>query len=495
MPGDSAVPLVLRWRAAVALALLSLVPFLFVRIPPLTDMPGHIGAFAVELATAPSPILRYFAFHWRLAPNQGAELLIEPLAPVLGLWGASWLLCALVPPLTVAGAVAVARVCNPRGAYAAPWALVFVYSYPLLKGFLDYSLTLALTLPGFALWARLADRAAVRAAVFAVLPPLLMIGHGVAGVLLPVMIVGWELGRGPLRRLTRVLWPLATSAMLAVWFGVGGTGGGGLTQWQWARKLDAWPMIVRDQNMVLDIGTVVLAIGALIVGGLRGARFSRGALGVLAALLLVFIVTPSQLAGSDRLDTRLAPLIAMMALLLQDWSGVAPRVRRPMAIAGAALLAVRLAVTAVSFAGYDRRYAEELAALDQVRPGARVLNLTQMACGAGAWRDDRLQHLSNLATPLRHAWVNSHWSVPSVHMVEIVYRPSEAFAHDPSQFVWPQACGNDPSRRSLADALRLVPYDRIDYLWLIDARLPRAMPGLRRVWRGEHSELYLTVRR
>ena len=487
----------LRWRWAGPIALLFALPFLFVTVPPLTDVPGHLGRFAVQTAPAGAALGRYYGFHWTLTLNLASDLLVRLLHP-LGIERVVWALCAATPVLTALGIVAVARVLNPHGGHALPWALLFVYNFPFLWGFLNWSLTAAGALIAFAAWGALEDRPRWRAALFVVVTPLLLIGHGVAGVVAVAMIVGHALAGGCGWRQLRRLWPPVVAAVvtLAVWKAIGAADGGP-TVWLPYRKAEAVLTALKDQNAVLDIASVAACALVWWLGRRWGARTPAAAAGPLLVVIALFVATPSLLSGSDRIDTRLAPLIPMLAFAVQDWSAVPVRRRRAVVAVGVALLVVRLGVTTASFDGYRDRYARELAALDHVPIGARVLNLTQVDCRYSGWRSHRLEHLAALATLRRGAWVNANWQIGGLQLLDIRYRPSPDFYRDPSQLVWPAHCV-DPAlpfaardRHLLGEVLPRLPLDRVDYLWVMDARLPPD-PRLRPVWRDDVSTLYAT---
>ena len=64
-PARAAPPLrPLRWPVAGLIGLAFILPFLFVRIPPLIDLPGHLVRMAVAAAPANSPLHGYFSFTW-----------------------------------------------------------------------------------------------------------------------------------------------------------------------------------------------------------------------------------------------------------------------------------------------------------------------------------------------------------------------------------------------------------------------------------------------
>lgn len=507
---DATAPLaVLRWPLAGLVALVFALPFLLTDIPPLVDLPGHIGRLALADIPAGSALNAYFSYHWALVLNLGTDLLIQALRPLAGLFGATWLVCAAIPVITAAGVLAISRQLNPRGAHALPWALMFVFHWPFLYGFINFSFSAGLSLLAFALWLRLARRQKLRGMLSLVILPLLMVSHAIGGGLAAVMIGSYEFWRRrawlpanwrwPLvAELARTLSPLIGCFVAIVLWRVLGGEGGGRTVWLMERKPEAFLMALRDQNIVLDIGSVAAAFAVLGLGRLWGARFRPGAAGPAVAMLLLVLCLPAILSGADRIDTRLAPMVPMLALALQDWSGVQGMRRRWVAIAGAVLLAVRLAVTSAGFIAYDRSYASELGAIEHIRPGTRVLNFTTVGCKLSDWRVHRLEHLSNLVTPLRSAWVNSHWVIDGVNLIQVRYRPSERFYSDASEIIFPARC-IDPgvpldkrSRRTIDEVLREAPIDRVDYLWLVNARLPAdyAGPALDKKWSNGTSELY-----
>lgn len=501
----------LRWPVIVALALLAAAPFLLTPLPPLTDIPGHIGRFSVQTASPGDALLRFYGFHWTLTLNLASDALVELLHPLAEVVPLVWLMCALTPLLSVLGIAGIARQLNPRGAWTFPWALLFVYNFAFLYGFLNFTLTLGLVLIAVAAWLALRDRTGVRALLFLLATPTVLIGHGVAGFVLIVLIVGYHVGEAVrARRVTGVraigsillpLWPLLVSgaATVLVWR-MTGARGGGPTAWLLDRKLDAVVTMLRDQDMALDVGSVFCCALVTIVGFRSGARLRGGAAGMVLGLIALFIVTPSLISGSNRIDTRLAPVIALLALALLDWSAVERRRRRAVLLTGVALLAARFSVTVVSFERYRQRYALEMQALPHIPTGARVLNLARVDCGWRGWRSQRLEHLGSLATTTRRAWVNAHWSIDGLQLLEVKYRASPAYASDPSQLVWPAHC-IDPSvpfaardHHTLLESMPRLPLGRVDYLWLIGERLPAGYRDTRleRIWHDDISELYRT---
>lgn len=485
---------------------LSIVPFLFNAIPPLTDVPGHIGQFSVQTAPAGSVLLRYFSFHWAPTLNLAADLIVQAATPLLGVVPTVRLLCMATTALTVLAIAVLARFGNRAGGYAYPWALLFVFNSSFLWGFLNFELTQALAILCVAGWIGLAERPQVRAAATLIATPLLLVGHGVAGIAAVAMIVGyeawptvWRDGAGKFRHFLTTAWPpvVAAATTILLWKMVS-HGQGGQTLWLPIRKVVAVIHALQDQNKVFDIATVVAATIVAALGWVWGARLRGGQAGVVGAVAILFIASPSLLSGSDEVDTRLAPLVAMVFFSLQDWSTVADRRRKVVVALGFALLAARFGTTLVSFVEYSRDYDGQLVALRYVRPGSRVMNFTLARCES--WRSRRLEHLGNLATTYRNAWVNAHWSIKGIHLLQVRYRPATLYFDDPSQMVFSPQCVDHQVKtiadyrpaQTVSEAVRAAPLDRVDYLWIIGTRLPPAFPDnrLKLIWTNRDGELY-----
>src|SRR5689334_103329 len=168
-----------RWLL-VLVALATMLPLLYPPIPPLVDLPGHLGHYRVELDAGRSPFLqRYYGFRWAPIGNLGVDLLIVPLAPLFGLELAVKLIVLAIPPLTAAGLLWVAREVHGRVPPTAFFALPFIYSFPFLFGFLNFVLSAALAFVALGLWLRLGrlERTRLRAGLFALFSFILFFAH------------------------------------------------------------------------------------------------------------------------------------------------------------------------------------------------------------------------------------------------------------------------------------------------------------------------------
>ncbi len=90
--------------------ILAFVPMLYPPFSPLVDLPGHMARFKVAIDVAASPYLgEWYSFRWLPIGNLGVDILAIPLAKLLGVELATKLVVMLIPPLTVAGMLWVAR--------------------------------------------------------------------------------------------------------------------------------------------------------------------------------------------------------------------------------------------------------------------------------------------------------------------------------------------------------------------------------------------------
>src|ERR1700712_1417725 len=249
---------------AAALMLAVLVPLLWPGLPPLTDLPGHLGRFRVAMDLAESPILqRYYDYHWTLVGNLGVDLIAVPLGRLIGIELAVKLIVMLIPPLTVGGMLALARQIHGRIPPTAFLALPLAFAWPFQFGFVNYCLGLALCLYAAALWLWLGEsgRPRLRAALFLVISFLIWLCHALAWGVFGLTIFAFELiaarnkGKSWPRSLLAAIvgcLPLAVPlAITALWWT---SGPSGLTGWPWGWEAKAYFLIavLRNRLYVFD---------------------------------------------------------------------------------------------------------------------------------------------------------------------------------------------------------------------------------------------------
>lgn len=509
-----------RWFVIFA-ALASALPLLWPDVAPLVDLPGHMARYRVQLDGGQHPwLLEWYNFRWQLIGNLGVDLLVEPLAPIFGLELAVKLIVMAIPPLTVAGLLWIAREVHGRIPPSALFALPLAYSYPFHFGFVNFALSMALALNLFALWLRLGrtGHLKLRAALFVPLSCLLWVCHTFGWGVLGVLAFSAEMVRQHDRmtervaglsywnRLRRGHWPeawfraavgcipLALPIVLMVFWRSGEHVTGQTADWfNWRAKARWAVMILRDRWMVFDLACT--AIVYLILGSAfrdKTIAYSRNLALSAVFLLAVYLVLPRVVFGSAYADMRLVPFAVAIAIIsLRPRPSAPARHAALVAVLGLVFFLARLGATTVSFWQYDGDYRRNLAALDHVPEGARLVSFVGRDC-RDLWTYSRLEHIPGLATVRKLAYTNDQWSMPGAQLLTARYRAAGKFAHDPSEIITPRKCPRERWWKPVNQALATLPRTAFDYVWMIQPppHDPALLAGLTPLWRDGTSVLY-----
>lgn len=498
-----------RWGVA-ALALLAALPLLWPTVPPLVDLPGHMGRYRVELEIAHNPVFQHFySFHWALIGNLGIDLLIIPVAKIFGVELGTKLIVLAIPPMTVAGFLWVAREVHGRVPPTALFAIPFAYGHPLIFGFVNFALSMGFAFLAFAFWLRLARLGHVwlRAALFVPLSMALWVVHTYGWGTLGVMAFSAELvrqydhGKNVVRAgfaAALHCLSLAPPILLMLIWRSGQHVGGETGDWfNWHAKYLWLISALRDRWYLFDFLSVA-AIGLLLFEAARSSRlsFSRNLGASALFLLIVYLLLPRIVFGSAYADMRLVPYliaVAVIAIRLRDTADAA--FARRLALLAMVFVLLRIGGNTISFWMLDRTYDRELAALDHVPEGARLVSFVGTRCGQ-PWRMSRLEHLPAMAIVRRGAYSNDQWSMAGAQLMRTTYHQAGGFEHDASQMVTEQKCKYEVWR-SLDQSLARFPRDAFDYVWLIQPPRydPRLTQGLQPIWRSGTSILYRVVDR
>ncbi|MCC2979624.1 MULTISPECIES: hypothetical protein [unclassified Sphingomonas] len=511
----------LRWwqtRTFVALAtLIAIVPLLWPDIPPLVDLPGHMGRYRVQLTPlAHAPWLAdWYNFEWSLIGNLGIDLLVVPFAALFGLELGVKLIVMTIPALTVAGLLWIAREVHGRIPPTALFALPLAYSYPFQFGFVNFALSMGLALCLFALWLRMArlKRIGLRAALFVPLSCLLWLCHTFGWGVLGVLAFSAEMIRQHDARKDAgsghwfESWvraglgcvPLALPMILMIFWRSGDHVTGQTADWfNWQAKV-AWVMMVlRDRWEFWDVASTAVFLLVLLKAIRDPAiEYSRNLL--LSALFLaaVYLLLPRIVFGSAYADMRLAPFVVAVALIaIRPRIGMTLRHAGVLAMLGMSFFLARTAGTTVSYWLFDRDYDTELAALDKVPVGARLVSFVGTNC-RNEWKMSRLEHLPAIALVRRLAYTNDQWSMPGAQLLTARYTAAGMFAHDSSEIVTPGWCPRE-WWKPIDFSIARFPREAFDYVWLIRTPPfnPRYASDLDRIWRSPTgASALLTVNR
>ncbi len=498
-----------RPEAIAALLMLSIAPLLWPDIPPLVDLPGHMGRYRVQLDLANSAELaRYYNFEWRLIGNLGVDMLVIPLSRLFGLEFALKLIVLAIPPLTVSGFLLVSREVHGRIAPTALFTAPIAYCYPFMFGFLNFALSIALAFLAFALWIRLGrtNRIGLRIAIFVPISLLIWVTHVFGWGILGLLAFSSELVRhrdqgysfihSVIRsagHCTALAFPLLLMAVWRMDSDVSGYTGDWFNlpgKYEWILRIlqDRWP--------ILDILSLFVLVGVIVVA-LRSPKFGFSRRLALAAIVLsvTFLLLPRILLGSAYADMRIAPYALATAILaIRPSSMMSRKFAGVIVLVALAFAIVRFSANAVSFWISDREFDRELAALDHIPHGARLVSLVGTPCqNLGQVRN---QHLPSMALVRRHAFANDQWVMAGAQLISIRDRRFAPFLGDPSQMVSAEPC--PPENWMTIDiALERIPLDAVDYVWLIDAPPTdqRHYRHLTAIWRDGASAVYQVNRR
>jgi hypothetical protein len=478
-----------------AMILLAMVPLLYPPVPPLVDLPGHMGRYRVALDHQTSASLgQWFRFQWMPIGNLGVDVLAVPLARLIGLEPAVKLVVMAIPALTVAGMLWVAREVHNRLPPTVAFALPLAFSHPFLFGFVNFALSMALALLAFGLWLRLGHKgkSRLRAALFVPISFVIFFAHtfgwGTLGLLCFSAeavrqhdrgLSWWRAGLRAAYHASAMALPIAAMVLWRT-----EASGGLTTGWfRWEYKWEYLQRILRDRWMLWDLAAVAI-IAAVPVFALLHRRLALSRNLAFSGLVLAafFVLLPRVIFGSAYADMRLAPyVLAIFVLAIRFRTDTEPRLARSLAIAGLAFLLVRTATTTASLAIAADHQRTQLAALDRVPMGSRVVAQVYAPCRAWALR--RSDHLASMVIVRRHGFSNDQWRLAGSNLLTVDYPAAGRwFENDPSEIVrWP-GCGREGA--PIEASLRHIPRGAFDYLWLLD------LPPIPRAWVAGWEPIY-----
>jgi hypothetical protein len=492
------------------LALAAAIPLIWPGIPPLTDLPGHMGRYRVELSDPGSPLRQlYFGYEWRFLANLGVDIAIIPMARLFGLELGLKLIVMAIPVLMASGLLWIAKEAHGRVTPPALFALPLVYSFPFIWGFLNFSFSMALALNAFALWLRLGrqQRFRLRNGLFVPIGILLTVAHIFGWAVLCLLAYAAEVvrqrdqGIGFWRSLWNGGWgciALAPPILLLLAWRAGDRNSDGTSDtgdfFVWRAKYIYLLSAVRTHWMIFDIASVYLWWG-LISFGLGGVwvRMNR-TLGIACLILMIaFALLPRILLNSAYADMRLAPYVIAIGAIALTLKSASRWQSAAVATAATLFYAARLAVLTVNFAHHDAANQRQLEALNHIAPYSRVFVQASLQC-LSRWETTRMDHLGSMAIVRRGAFMNGQWADPGAQLLVMKYVPPDDYDKDPSQILRPYRC-RSADAKTFPEAVNALPRGAFDYVWLIN--MPKRMwvsfPGLMPIWTGGKAGILYKV--
>lgn len=476
---------------------------------PLVDLPNHMARHYLEsVRLRGGELPPFYAVEWRPLPNLGADF----VTPVLMLIFRPEIACKVFLTLSVLlywiGPAAFLMEClgrKPQALAASLLLLPWTFTGHFFWGFLNYYSAVGLAFLVLAHHLRLARRERVPVGgllLHAALVVLLYFWHLAPWVLYCVIVgcrVAGDLVRGPdgvrarLLRGARALAPIVPSLLLFAVYFLGNRGvnpEGGWDWGGWGRKLLGPLEIFAGYDLRVDLPACMLWAAA-VAATFAMPRFKDLAKGwlplALAALSAVYLILPLQLGSTNEADTRVLPVLFVVALAAV---GSAP-LRRPRlgAVLLAACLLLRFGSILHAWDGLCGRLDADARSFAVFAPGDRVLPVVLLPERSKNYPE---YHFAAWAVPGRGAFLPTLFAQSDQQPLRIV--PPYAFAAG-----LPKGC-NGPDACTLREApLR----DKYDYVWLYNpvgkaVRAPASFSrvfseGAVTVWRVPHDRADLAA--
>lgn len=465
------------WPVIALICFASVIPLLVVDFPPLTDLYGHLGRYAVQTEFAERPeFAQFYSYNWSLIGNLGGDIVVQILHPLLGLERSVRTMVVLTQLLGALGLLLVSREVHGRITPFAVAAIPMLYGYPFNYGFINYVLSMSLALLAYVAWLRLRKQGRTLAAglFLTAAGAATWISHTYGWAFLGLLTGSTMLAEmfaareKPVRAVLRIVaacWPLLLPIIpMVVWRAE--SSGAAMSGWALLFKWVFLLSPLRTKWEIFDIGSAVVVV-LLLIWALfsRTVRYDRG-LAIAALLcLLFFIVLPVKVFGSAFADMRLLPYGMAIGLVAIGPVKTASRMLWAASAVALAFFAVRMVTTGMAYIEQERRVTAALPAIENMPMGARVAFFAVKPCFV-PWALAPLDHLAGAAMARRSAFVNDQWQQPGLNALKVHYPAAEPFTRDPSHLVQGDNCGHR-ARPPISEVLAKLPQAAFTHVWMV----------------------------
>jgi len=374
------------WCVLLLLCLTLLAPLTLADVPPLLDYPNHLARLFV-LASLPGDtvLARFYQPHWGIIPNLGLDLVVPPLLRMFPVHLVGRAVVGLSLLLPVLGTTAYHRALTGRLSYWPFGAVLFAYNAALLRGFLNFVLSVGLALLFAAVWIRWREQRPLLAILVCALGAVALFFCHLTGLLFfAILIGGHELliaRTDPFRFVQIARRGAAVATVFAVpmvLYAVSDLShmAGAAEFRSPADKTHAALMPVMNYLWPLDLATAFLCIALTVVClARRWCAMPLRAAVALVVLLLLFLALPTAFKGTFDLDTRFIVMAAFVAPAALVSLSLPRRAAWAIGCGFAVLFVIRMAVLVAvwhDWAGYLASFRNVIAT---VRPGDVVLTV------------------------------------------------------------------------------------------------------------------------
>ena len=374
------------WCLLIVLCLVLLFPLTLADVPPLLDYPNHLARLFVLASLPTDPVLaRFYMPHWAIIPNLALDLTVPPLLRIFPVHVVGRAVGGLTVLLPVLGAVAYHRALTGRLSYWPLGSVLFAYNGALLRGFLNFVVSVGLALLLAAVWIAWRDRRPSPAIVIGVAGAVALFFCHLVGLLFFAILIGSHelliLRTDPfsidaLRR--RIGAMVAVFAVPAALYAVSDLGHmpNDAEFRTVTGKAHAALTPVMNYLWPLDLITaaLIVALLALCLARRWCAIPLRAALAI-GVLLALFVGLPAELKGTSDLDTRFMVMAAAMAPAVLVPVALPRRAGWTIGIGFLLLFSVRMTVLVTVWHDWASYLAAFRSVIEPIKPGDVVLTV------------------------------------------------------------------------------------------------------------------------
>jgi hypothetical protein len=374
------------WCALIALCLVLLAPLTLVDVPPLLDYPNHLARLFVLAFVGTDPVLaRFYEPRWGIIPNLGLDLTVPALLRVFPVHLVGRAVVGIALLLPVLGSAAYHRALTGRLSYWPLMSALFVYNGALLRGFLNFVISVGLGLLLAAAWIAWRDqRSRIAIPIGAAGAVMLFFCHLTGLLLFAILIGGHELlilRTDPFkaglifRRAAAVVTVFAIPAALYAVSDLGQMRGDAEFRSVFEKIQVALTPVI-NYLWPLDLMTAVIcvAIPALCLAR-RWCVVPLRAAAAIIVLLLLFVGSPTAFKGTFDLDTRFIIMAAFVIPAALTPLATPRRVNRAIGFGFVMLFAARMLVLLTVWHFWAGDLAAFRAVTAGVTPGDVVLTV------------------------------------------------------------------------------------------------------------------------
>jgi hypothetical protein len=413
-----------------ALLMVASIPILTQPLPPLEDYVNHLARMHVIATIDSDPALaRFYDIQWQIVPNLMMDLVIPPLAHVMGIYMAGQVFMVTTFALILSGTLALNRALFGRWSLLPLIAAPLLYNYVFLVGVMNYMFGIGLALWATAAWVSLRERAwplrlaastaFVAALFFCHLFALGVYGLALLAIELRRLMIARERSIG-LRLLDFMTTGLPFLPVLPLLLASPTWQLSGENYWEPLGKFAGLMYIVEVYSDAIAIALIAaLAVAAIWAVRHRLLRFHPVGLMLLVVGGLVYLALPRVMFATYLADQRLPIALAFLAIACINVDMNYRLARRGFLALVLILLVVRVIEVDANWAALSPTNLEFRDSIKRIKRGSTILVTYADRTGGDDVRDLGLVHAPCIAMIERSALVTTAFTVEGKQVMQV----------------------------------------------------------------------------